>query len=149
MTEQLNHLLRVLRIQYGLFILIPLLIVVAFETGFFYEGLYAVDEGMQYVLGTSGILLTIALIPGSLKLFSTIMEKYNNDLPLPDAMKLYEKWSGIRLLLLEIVFICGVFIYYLTLNNLGALCALIAVIASFFCLPSKNKVKTELEITNI
>lgn len=148
MDEQLKRLTRVLQIEYGFFILIPILISISYESGWLPEGIYAIDARMQYILGTVAILLAVIFLPLSLKIFGKIVATRIKDLSLNDAMKIYKRWSEIRLMLLAIVVIPNVVIYYVTLNNIGGLCALMGVTASFFCLPYQSKVKQELDITN-
>jgi len=112
------------------------------------KGEYAEDPKMKYILGTVSILVTTALVPLSLKLFSMMMEKRIKTVSLVPAMKRYKNWNAIRLLLLGIVVLVNVFIYYSTKENVGGLCALIGITASLFCFPGKKKIKEELDITN-
>lgn len=147
MNEQLTKVIRILWVEYSLFILIPLLICLSFEAGWLTEGRYATDARMQYVVETVGVLLAMVLVPLSLKLFSMVMKRVK-DKPLLDAIKQYRVWSSVRLLLLVPVVVPNVLIYYSTLNNMGGFCALIGVTASLFCLPGVAKMKNELDISN-
>ncbi|NDV64331.1 hypothetical protein [Bacteroides sp. 224] len=146
MEKQIKQTINGLKIQYVLFWILPILLIIAGESNWMPVGLYADDAGMQYIWDTVGILVTIAFVPLSLKLFSLVLKKQIDTLTFPVALKRYSLWSGIRLGLLEFVVILNIVIYYLTLGNIGSLCALIALTASFFCMPSEKRLREELHI---
>ena len=68
-------------------------------------------------------------------------------LPLLEALKAYHRWNLIRLIMLAVIAWGNLVLYYLTLNNIGGLCALLACLAALFCVPGKRKLMNELEIT--
>ena len=70
MKEQVNQLLKVLRGTYMILWVLPVVLCVLYETGVFPEGIYAGDARMEYMLQTVCILLTVCLIPFSLRLFN-------------------------------------------------------------------------------
>jgi hypothetical protein len=139
---------RNLKMQYGLFWLLPVLLATAYETDFFPVGLYADDPQMRYVWETAGILTAIVCVPLSLILFSVALKKKIDKAHLSEALPNYVFWSGVRLGLLEIAALSSVSVYYLTLSNTGAFCALIALTASVFCLPGEKRMREELNVTN-
>lgn len=146
MKEQIKHLLR---IQTGSFVALwacPILLVVLYETGALSEGIYAGDAQMEYIMQSVSILLTIGLIPFTLRLFSLNLVKRIKELPLPEALKSYRIWSDIRYCLLFVPAMLSLSFYYLTLNTTGLYCAAIALIASFFCIPSYNRIANELDL---
>ena len=98
------------------------------------------------ILETIGILLTAINIPFSMKLFSLVLTRKIDNLTFPVALSRYAVWSHIRLGLLAIVVVYNLLCYYMTLNSTGALCALCALTASFFCLPSEKRLRNELHI---
>jgi hypothetical protein len=101
------------------------------------------------VLQTVTILLTLCLIPVSLKMFSAVLNK--RVLPLENAeskLLSYLHWSEVRLALMAIVALIGLSVYYTTLSSIGGLCALVGLLASLFCLPGEEKVKNELNLNN-
>lgn len=148
MEKQIKKLVQILQTEYWIFITITILFGLSYEMGWIPEGIYAGDVRMQYIWGTAGILTALLIVPLSLKLFSIVMNKKINNLPLQSAIKSYKMWSEIRLLMLAIVTFFNIFVYYSTLDNIGGLCALIGITASVFCLPSKKKLKEELSITD-
>ena len=92
------------------------------------------------------ILLTVCLIPLSLRLFSLNLVKRIKELPLQEALKSYRLWSEVRLALLMAPAILGISFYYLTLNTSGLFCACMALIASLFCVPSRKRLLAELDL---
>jgi hypothetical protein len=148
MDEQIKKLVRILQIQYWLFISLAIAYCAVYEIGWIEEGIYAGDVRLQYIWETIAILTTVILVPLSLKLFNIVMTKKIVKSSLQVAMRLYKRWNEIRLLMLAIVTFLNIYVYYTTLDNIGGLCALIGVTASIFCLPSEKKLKEELNITN-
>lgn len=146
MEEQIKQAVSKLKMQYVLFWVLPVLLIAGYELNVLPVGIYADDGGAQYVLETMGILLTIALIPASLKLFSFILKKQTEGVQFPIALKRYTLWSGIRLGMLGTAVLFNLIVYYLTLGNMGSLCALITFIASFFCLPGEKRLREELDV---
>lgn len=137
-----------LYVQYILFWLLPILILIAFETGMLDSGFYAGDGRMEYMLETISILITIVCVPLALKLFSVVLIKRIDEVNLEQALNRYVRWSGVRLLILEVAAVFNLVIYYLLLTNVGILCAGIAVTASLFCWPGEQRLREELNVTN-
>lgn len=148
MEQQIKQITRSLKIQYTLFWLLPLFLVVAGETELFPVGLCAGDAQIQYIWGTIGVLVAIVCVPLSLKLFSIALKRKMSESDFPIALENYLFWSGIRLGILELAVLLNLIVYYLTLDNLGGLCALIALTASAFCLPGEKRLREELNIAS-
>lgn len=138
MEEQIKHIAKSQRIVYVIFWAVAILLVVGGETELLPVGLFADDVRTSYYFETIGILLTAINIPFSMKLFSLVLTRKIDNLTFPVALSRYAVWSHIRLGLLAIVVVYNLLCYYMTLNSTGALCALCALTASFFCLPSEN-----------
>ena len=128
MEEQIKHIAKSQRIVYVIFWAVAILLVVGGETELLPVGLFADDVRTSYYLETIGILLTAI------------------NITFPVALSRYAVWSHIRLGLLAIVVVYNLLCYYMTLNSTGALCALCALTASFFCLPSEKRLRNELHI---
>ena len=92
------------------------------------------------------ILLAASCVPIALKLFSWVLIRKIDVVTLPEALRLYALWSGVRLALLAIPVLAGFFTYYIMLSSTGALCALIGLTASLFCLPGEGRLRKELHI---
>lgn len=144
--EEIQKWTRRLLVEYCMFWLIALLLVAAFECGWLEEGGLVGQDRWEFALETASILLTLALIPGALRLFSRKVLTWRA-LPLLEALKAYHRWNLIRLIMLAVIAWGNLVLYYLTLNNIGGLCALLACLAALFCVPGKWKLMNELEIT--
>lgn len=126
------------------FWLLPLVFVVAGETGGEWVGMYAADVRGTYLAETLVILLAAVCVPVSLKLFAWVLVRRIDRVSLPEALRLYVFWSRVRLGLLLLPVVAGFAVYYLMLSNKGVLCALIALTASLFCLPGEERLRKEL-----
>lgn len=146
MEKKIKQLLQCLQVEYLLVWILPLLLVILYETGVMTEGMYAGDVRMDYILQSVGILLAVGLIPLSLRLFSLSLVKNVKQLSLPEALKSYRRWSEIRIGMLLVPVLVNLSFYYLTLNNTGVLCAMMALIASLFCIPTRKRMLDELDL---
>lgn len=144
MDKQIKKIVRGLKLQYGLFIGIAVLLCIAYETGLLAEGIYADNFRMEYIMQTVGILLAVISIPLSLKLFSFVLKKQIEEKSIFDALGRYRFWSGIRLFILLVSVLFNLVVYYSTLSNVGILCALMTIVASFFCIPGEKRLRDEL-----
>lgn len=144
--KELKHIVKVLRIGYVAFWCIPLLILMLGETNVLPLGIWVGNASTAYIANTIGILCMAFCVPMSLKIFSWVLTHKIDKLPLESAVRQYVLWNYLRLSLLELPVILNLVFYYLTMNNTGGLCTLIALVASFFCLPGESKVMTELHL---
>lgn len=145
MEKKIRQLLRYLQIEYVAVWVLPLLWWLFMKQGDD-RGAYAGDVRMDYVLQTVGILLAVGLIPLSLRLFSLSLVKNVKQRSLPEALKSYRRWSEIRTGMLVVPVLVNLSFYYLTLNNTGVLCAMMALIASLFCVPTRKRMLDELDL---
>ena len=136
MEERINKTVKYLQAEYIMIWILPIVLVILYETGIMTEGDYAGDARMDYILQTIGILLTVGLIPLSLRLL----------LSLPDALSSYRRWNEIRLGLLVVPVLTNLSFYYLTLNTTGLFCAAMSLIASLFCVPTRKRIWNELDL---
>lgn len=146
MEELIQRTLFKLKIEYALLWALPLLIIILGECDMEWVGLYADNARVSYVSETVGILMVASCVPVALKLFSWVLIRKIDMVSFPEALRLYFVWSSVRLLMLEVALIINILTYYLTLSNTGLLCALIALTASLFCIPSEKRLREELHI---
>ena len=146
MEEQIKRIVKSQKVQYISFWIIPLLLVLLGEAGVLPVGIKADNVRAVYVFETVGILMSAVCIPLSLKLFSFVLTKKIDQLTFPVALSRYMLWGAVRLALLEFVVVFNLAGYYFTLSSTGALCALIGLTASFFCLPGEKRLRAELHI---
>ena len=143
MEEQIKKTAARVRTTFAYFWMLPILFVLLGETG---GGMYAGDVRTTYMAETVTILLAASCVPIALKLFSWVLIRKIDVVTLPEALRLYALWSGVRLALLAIPVLAGFFTYYIMLSSTGALCALIGLTASLFCLPGEGRLSKELHI---
>ena len=137
MEEQIKKTAARVRTTFAYFWMLPILLVLLGETGGEWVGMYAGDVRATYMAET---------VPIALKLFSWVLIRKIDVVTLPEALRLYALWSGVRLALLAIPVLAGFFTYYIMLSSTGALCALIGLTASLFCLPGEGRLRKELHI---
>lgn len=146
MEKQIKNLLSCLWTEYLLSWSVTICLVILYEFGVLKEGTYAGDASMNYLLQTIGILLVIALIPISLGMFNSSIDKNIKNLDIICALKSYRRWSEIRISLLTVSTVCNISFYYLTMNSTGTLCAAMSLIALLFCIPSRKNVISHLDL---
>lgn len=146
MEEQIKSVFKSLKVQYISFWIVPLLLVVVGEVELLPVGIKAGSVRAVYVFETVGILLTAISVPLSLKLFSLVLTKKIDHMTFPTALSRYMLWSAVRLALLEFAVVFNLAGYYFTFSTTGALCALIGLTASLFCIPSEKRMRAELHI---
>lgn len=136
----MKHVVNILRVELGGILLWAVLLVVFFETDLLATGYYAGDGGAEYVINLAAILMLIIFLPFSLKLlsFRRIKAMFKNE-DEATVCRIYRHWSEVRLALLAVMLWSDICFYYLTLNDTGFMCALIAVLGLCFCFPSEGK----------
>lgn len=149
MEKELKRLIRILKAEYALMWVLTVLLAALYECDILPQGLFAGDAQMEYIMQVTSILLTICLIPLSLRLFNLSLTRYVSLLTLPEALKSYRRWSKIRIALLLVLALIDLSAYYWTMNTTGLLCAGMTVIASLFCIPSKQRLLNELQLSDI
>lgn len=147
MEEQIKQVVKKLKTSYLLFWIVTIFLFVLGEMDILPVGIFADDIKVRYYFETVGILLTAICIPLSLKLFSLVLKHKINQLSFPVALNRYALWSMVRQGLLLAVIVCNLLCYYMTMSSTGALCALCALTASFFCLPGEKRLRQELHIS--
>ena len=141
----INKLIRNLYLELGATWAIVVLTCILGELDVIPNGVW-VPKGHQFefYVEVVNVLLVIVCVPLSLKLFSLNTQRCLRRMNKDEALASYHLWSLVRLGLLLICMEIGVLTYYLLLDNKGLFCAGIALIASFFCIPSTAKVRAFL-----
>lgn len=148
MDKNIKELLKWLKIELLATWIIVVLFFVAGETGLIPNGVYAIDEHIAFVLGIACVILTLAGVPLALKLFTLNttrgLRRYNFD----EALASYHLWSCIRMAMLLICVCFNIVAYYLVLDVKDLLCALIPLVVTLYCWPTKDKINNHLESCN-
>lgn len=145
MDEKIKDVVRRLNLLSYLFFVVLVVVCILFELGILPQYLLKDNTIIQYVSTTIGVLLTIAVIPFSLKLFDLKLAK-TDGLDSEQALKSYYKWAFIRIAALYIVILCDVIIYYLVVKSEMFFCALMVFAITLYCHPSVKRVCRELKI---
>ncbi len=148
MEKELKHLIRILKAEYALMWVLTVLLAALYECDILPQGLFAGDAQMEYIMQVTSILLTICLIPLSLRLFNLSLTRHIAALPLKNALKSYRRWSEIRIALLTVASLASLSAYYWTMDTTGLLCTGMTVIASLFCVPGKERLLSELNLSD-
>ena len=125
-----------------------MLTVALYEFDILPQGILVQDPRTSYMLEVLGVLLTICLIPFSLRLFSLSLVRCVKHRALLDAIVSYRRWNEIRLALLLVPALVNLAVYYWTLETTGLLCAAMVMIASLFCVPGMKRLENELNLNN-
>lgn len=149
MEKEIGRLLGCLRIEYGLFWIACLMLVVLYEWDILPQGVLAGDARMEYVLEVAGILMAVALIPLSLRLFSLSLTRYVRRLALEQALKSYRRWNEVRIALLAVPALLNLSVYYWTLDTTGLLCGGMVLVAALFCIPTRERLLDELDLHDV
>lgn len=148
MEKELKRLIRILKAEYALMWVLTVLLAALYECDILPQGLFAGDAQMEYIMQVTSILLTICLIPLSLRLFNLSLTRHIAALPLKNALKSYRRWSEIRIALLTVASLASLSAYYWTMDTTGLLCIGMTVIASLFCVPGKERLLSELNLSD-
>lgn len=123
-------------------IVICLIIVVMGETGLFPTGILSKNVQMEFVLLASMEILTICLIPLSLRLFK--FKRVHEDLVERREVAL-QKWGIIRLEMLSAPMVVNTLLYYLSMNAAFGYLAIILFLCMFFVVPTRDRCEAEIE----
>jgi len=134
-----NQLMMLLWMSVG----IAIVLVVVFESGLFETGVLAgISANVEFVLVTLMELLTIALIPLSMRLFK--FKRIHNELVEKKAEGL-QKWGVVRLAMLLDPMVINTLFYYLYMNTSFGYMAIIGLLCLPFVYPSLGRCLSEIE----
>ena len=104
------------------------------------------DAELMYYIQVSTFFLTGICVLAALKGFNWVLKNKVQTAGKAERVELYTKYHFIRIGLLGAPMLTGILFYYTTLENWGMYYALIALVTSFFCLPSAEGVEIELNM---
>lgn len=133
----------ILTILFWTLLLTSVIIAVIFETGIMESGYLATQESnAEFILTIIIELLTLAVIPLSLKLFRFKSVKQSLIAGRETALV---KWGTIRISMLLLLLLLNVILYYQFMNTSFAYMALIVIICLPFIYPSMDRCLIEVE----
>ncbi len=114
-----------------------------FERGILERGVIT-EPRTIYIMLTVGILVTLAIIPLSLRGFKRMVDRLDEkEYPESKIQKIYMTCSWLRLAAFFAVVEFGVLYYYLIDDSIGIDLAAIGAICSLFAFPTRNGVEHE------
>lgn len=120
-------------------IVVTLVIVVLGETGAIPNGVIAHRVIEQYYIAIVMELLTICIIPLSLRLF-----RFKFVAKRLSQVRALQHWSIVRMLMLQVPMIVNAVLYYLFYNVAFGYMGIILLLSCFFITPTMQKCKEEL-----
>ena len=146
MEKRIKRLLRVLQAEFALLWALNALLAALYESDILPQGAFAGDARMDYAMQTAGILLAVCLIPLALRMFHLALVRRVRQLPLPEALVSCRRWNEVRLAVLLVPALFNLTVYYTTLNTTGLLCVGMVMVASLFCVPSRRRLLSDLDL---
>ena len=140
---------RTIRIMFAAMIALMVAIVIAceFDMGLLEgEMISSLDTEQMYYIQVGMFFLTGLCVLAALKGFNWVLKNKVQTAEKNERVELYTKYHFMRLGLLGAPMLTGILFYYTTLENWGMYYALIALVSSFFCLPSAEGVEIELKM---
>lgn len=140
---------RTIRLMFASMIalMVALVVVCEFDMGLIVGGMVATfDAELMYYVQVFMFFLTGSCVLAALKGFNWMLKHRVHTVEKTERVELYKKYHFVRIALLGAPMLTGILFYYMTLENWGLYYALIALAASFFCLPSPEGVEIELQM---
>lgn len=141
---KVEDILKRLRLEFIFMWLLAILLATAYETGLLTEGSCTGNATVSYLIETAAILLTLVVIPVTLKISGKFMHGRMTGKERSLKTRTLLRWHEIQIFLLTIVIITDISVYYATMESLGILCAAVGLVASFLCVPTRTKLENYL-----
>lgn len=133
---------KILLIEFWLPIAISLVLIILYENEVIMPGAYGDDKLLDYYAAIIMELITICLIPISLRLFKFKKVKAALKEKSWDGLK---SWGSLRLLMLVVPVVLNTLLYYLFMNVAFGYMGIIGLLCLVFVYPSKTRCKSEVE----
>lgn len=133
---------KILLLEFWLPIVAGLVIIILFENEILLPGFFGDDKVADYYTAIVMELITICLIPLSLRLFK--FKRVKADIVARSYSGLLQ-WGSVRLLLLVIPMVANALLYYLFMNVAFGYMGIIGLLCLAFVYPSKARCNAELQ----
>ncbi len=131
---------KILFTEFLFFISASIIMIVLYESDIILSGALSVNKSSEFVILTTMELLTLLLIPLSLKLLKIkFVKKSIANRPQTNLLK----WSMLRLFLIGLPMTVNVLLYYSYMNVAFGYMAIIGLLSMFFIYPSKERFTNE------
>lgn len=132
---------KTLLIEFWVPIVVCLAIIIPYESDWLMAGPLGDDKMLEYHVAIVMELVTICLIPFSLRLFK--FRKVKQALQGSEPLKALKKWGSVRMLMLTLPMIVNCFLYYQFMNVAFGYMAIIDLLCMMFVYPSKTRCQQE------
>lgn len=133
---------KILLLEFWLPIVVSLVVIVLFENEILIPGAYADNKIADYYVAIAMELVTICLIPLSLRLFK--FKKVKAAIKAGSYNGLLH-WGALRLAMLVVPMVANAILYYLFMNVAFGYMGIIGLLCLVFVYPSKTRCNTELQ----
>lgn len=138
----MNKIRKILLLEFWLPVVFCLVIIVLFENEILLPGSLGDDKIKDYYAAIIMELITICLIPISLRLFK--FKKVKKSLS-EHKLQSYKLWAIIRLAMLVVPMMVNAVLYYLFMNVAFGYMGIIGLLCLIFVYPSKTRCNTEVQ----
>lgn len=136
----INNLRRILLLEFWIPVLICLCIIILYENDLLLSGSWHDNKIDEYYVAIVMELVTICLIPLSLRLFK--FHRVKQDLQTSEGLML-RKWGSVRLLMLTLPMMVNCWLYYQFMNVAFGYMGIIGLLSLCFVYPSKARCSQE------
>ncbi len=136
----INNLRRMLLLEFWIPVLICLCIIILYENDLLLSGSWHDNKIDEYYVAIVMELVTICLIPLSLRLFK--FRSVKQDLQTSEGLML-RKWGSVRLLMLTLPMMVNCWLYYQFMNVAFGYMGIIGLLSLCFVYPSKARCSQE------
>lgn len=143
MEQTIKRLARQFAISYAAYILAALLFWGIYEALPEAKGSLTGSPAAQYALDTVCIMLTLLIVPLSVKAFAAMLTRHKS-LSFDERATRYRMLWNVRIACFAIVTIFDLWAYNATLNNIGGFCALICIVTSLLFVPTQKRIAADL-----
>lgn len=133
---------KILLLEFWLPIVVCLVVIVLFENEVLIPGAYGYNKIADYYVAIAMELLTICLIPLSLRLFK--FKKVKSSIKESSCQGLLH-WGALRLAMLVIPMMANAVLYYLFMNVAFGYMGIIGLLCLVFVYPSRTRCNAELQ----
>ena len=139
----MRNIRRLLQIQFWAPIIICLTIIIPYENDWLIVGALEDDKVLEYYTAIVMELVTICLIPLSLRLFRFKKVKAAF---VPSPLEALKRWASVRLAMLTVPMMVNCFLYYQFMNVAFGYMGIIDLLCLVFVYPSKTRCETETSV---
>jgi hypothetical protein len=145
MEEQIKETVKKLNLFSFVFLVLFIGSCILFNYDILPTGIWAGNANADYLSETVVVLLSLLVVPFSLRLFDLKLAK-TDGMDVEKAIKSYFVWAMVRIALLYMTTLLNVAVYFLTQETKMFFCALMVFAITLYCNPGEKRMRRELKI---